>query len=198
MNNKDNKIEIRSIIDDITLSSDENNEIAYIVKGKAIVFDTPTVIYTDNYGYEYREIVDAKALNNIKLDDVPLLYNHDESKAAVLARQRDKCLTLDLRVDGLYFEAELKSNLGKDVYTGIKAGDITGCSFGFICNTDSITIDDNAQTRTILDISYLSDISIVDNPAYTQTNVEARNKYEAASQKRKEIELRKRLMLLTY
>ena len=108
-----NKIEIRSIVDNVT--TDDNG---CTVSGKAICFNTPTVLYQDPYdGFEYREIVSPTALDGCDLTDVPLLYNHDDSKANILARCKDGTLTLDKRADGLYFTATLNTNMGKDVYT---------------------------------------------------------------------------------
>jgi HK97 family phage prohead protease len=189
----DKKIEIRSIIDNITTNDD-----TCTVEGKAICFNAETVLYKDDYdGYEYRELIDSHALDGIKLNDVPLLYNHDESKAKVLARQRDNTLTLDLREDGLYFKANLNTNLGKDVYDSVKNGDIQGCSFGFICDNELTENTDSYQLRKVMSISYLSDVSIVDYPAYDATTVEARSLADC-NEKRKDTEKRNRLMLLTY
>ena len=188
-----NKIEIRSIVDNVT--TDDNG---CTVSGKAICFDTPTVLYQDYYdGFEYREIVSPTALDGCDLTDVPLLYNHDDSKANILARCKDGTLTLDKRADGLYFKATLNTNLGKDVYTAIKAGDITGCSFGFYCNGDTTENTEDYSLRTITSISELSDICIVDNPAYQQTNVEARSIDELDKQRKDDIQ-RARLILLTF
>ena len=188
-----NKIEIRSIVDNVT--TDDNG---CTVSGKAICFDTPTVLYQDHYaGFEYREIVSPTALDGCDLTDVPLLYNHDDSKANILARCKDGTLTLYKRADGLYFTATLNTNLGKDVYTAIKAGDITGCSFGFYCNGDTTENTEEYSLRTITSISELSDISIVDNPAYQQTNVEARSIDELNKQRKDDIQ-RARLILLTF
>lgn len=188
-----NKIEIRSIVDNVT--TDDNG---CTVSGKAICFDTPTVLYQDHYdGFEYRETVSSTALDGCDLTDVPLLYNHDDSKANILARCKDGTLTLDKRADGLYFKATLNTNLGKDVYTAIKAGDITGCSFGFYCNGDTTENTEDYSLRTITSISELSDISIVDNPAYQQTNVEARSIDELNKQRKDDIQ-RARLILLTF
>lgn len=188
-----NKIEIRSIVDNVT--TDDNG---CTVSGKAICFNMPTVLYQDPYdGFEYREIVSSTALDGCDLTDVPLLYNHDDSKANILARCKDGTLTLDKRADGLYFTATLNTNLGKDVYTAIKAGDITGCSFGFYCNGDTAENTEDYSLRTITSISELSDISIVDNPAYQQTNVEARSIDELNKQRKDAIQ-RARLILLTF
>ena len=167
-----NKIEFRSIVD-LHVTDVQENENAKIVEGKAIIYNQPEVLYTDRFGNEYREIISSEALNDVDLSDVPLKYNHAQEKAMILARARQKTLILDNQPDGLYFKAELRTNLGADIYDSIKAGDISGCSFGFICDEDEF--DNETNTRIVKKIYKLTDISIVDEPAYKQTFVEARS-----------------------
>ena len=172
MDEKSKQIEFRSIAElHVSEVKDENN--SKIIEGKAIVYNSPTILYTDRFGNEYREIISSEALNDVDLSDVPLKYNHSQEKAMILARARQKTLILDNRQDGLYFKAELRTNLGEDIYESIKAGDITGCSFGFIINEDEF--DNDTNTRTVKKIYKLTDISVVDEPAYKQTFVEARS-----------------------
>lgn len=170
-----------------------------VVEGKAICFGEPTVLYTDRFGTEYREVIAPDALADVDLSDVPLKYNHSNEKAAILARVRNKSLQLDLRDDGLYFRAELKTNLGADVYAAIKAGDVSKCSFAFICDREEF--DQETNTRTIKHIKHLGDISIVDYPAYDQTTVEAREAnipdFVKKLEEAKEQEQRKKLLLMT-
>ena len=169
-----------------------------IVSGQAIVFNMPTVLYKDRFGQEYREVIAPGALEGVDLSAVPLKYNHSGEKAKILARVRNKTLKLELRDTGLYFDAELRTNLGKDVYAAIQAGDINKCSFAFICDDDEY--DEKTCTRTIKHISHLGDISIVDNPAYDSTFVEARDFFKAkedAKVKAKERAEREKLLLLT-
>ena len=192
MQMSDYKIEVRNI--DLSL----NDADKCIVTGKAIVFNQPAVLYVDRFGTEYKETIDSHALEHLDLSDVPLKYNHSKEKADILARVRDKSLTLDLKKDGLYFTAELRTNLGQDVYTAIKMGDINKCSFGFHCANDKW--DAQTNTRTVLEIDYLSDISVVDNPAYSSTYVQARDYYKAKENLKvlaEKEEKRKKLILLS-
>lgn len=190
------KLEYRQI----DLTPTQTQKEGCFVSGQAIVFNSPTVLYTDRFGQEYREIIAPGALEGCDLSDVPLKYNHDQEKAKILARVRNKTLSLDLRETGLYFDAELRTNLGKDVYSAIEAGDIGKCSFAFICDDEEY--DEATCTRTIKHISYLGDISIVDSPAYDQTFVEVRaldffKEQEERKVKAFEAEERQRLFLLT-
>ena len=172
MDEKNKQIEFRSIAE-LHIQDETETEKGKIIEGKAIVYNSPTVLYTDRFGNEYREIISSEALNDVDLSDVPLKYNHSQEKAKILARARQKTLILDNQPDGLHFKAELRTNLGEDIYESIKAGDITGCSFGFIINEDEF--DNDTNTRTVKKIYKLTDISVVDEPAYKQTFVEARS-----------------------
>jgi HK97 family phage prohead protease len=192
MTKMQNKIEYRSI--GMTATEDEN-----VVEGTAIVFSQETVIGKDRFGAEYREVVSPHALDGVDISDTPLKYNHDKAKANILARQRDKSLQVSVDDTGVHFSAEMRSNLGKDVYSAVKAGDISGCSFGFICEKDHIEKRDNAVVRYIDKIAKLTDLSIVDDPAYKQTSVEARseNTPEWVEEQAKKAELKQKLYLLT-
>lgn len=165
-----NKIEIRTALELVPLEDKGK----HIIQGKAIVYNQPEILYVDRFGTEYREMILDSALNNVDFSDVPLKYNHSQEKAKILARARQRTLILENRSDGLYFTAELNTNLGEDIYNSIKAGDIVGCSFGFICEEDEF--DNSTNTRIIKNISKLTDVSVVDDPAYKQTYVEARSK----------------------
>lgn len=191
---KNNDVEYRSA------SSLQPDGEKAIVRGRAIIFGKETLLGKDRFGTEYWEVVEPSALDGVDISSTPLKYNHSTDKAAILARQQDKSLLLEKRADGVYFSAELRSNLGQDVYSAVVAGDISGCSFGFLCEKDHYEQRHNCIVRHIDKISKLTDISIVDNPAYNQTSVEARNDGKAAwvaEKEASEIE-RKRLVLLTY
>ena len=191
------KIEYRNA----EMQTDENEN---VVSGTAIVFNQETVIGKDRFGAEYREVVSPHALDGVNITDTPLKYNHDKSKANILARQRDKSLQVNVDETGVHFQAELRTNLGKDVYAAIKAGDISGCSFGFFCQDDHIEKRDNVIIRHIDKLAKLTDISIVDDPQYKQTSVEARNEStpawvsELEETRSKEKLEREKLILLSY
>ena len=148
------------------------------LEGLAIVFDTPTVLF-ERDGIQYKEIISRGALDRTDLKDVVLRYNHNGG-FVVLARTRNKSLQLDKRSDGLYIQAKLQSDISqhRDSYNAIKAGLIDKMSFGFIVADDGETYDRSTNTRTVTNISKLMDVSIVDQPAYEQTFVEARSKME--------------------
>ena len=171
--------------------SDEN-----ILEGYAVVFDSPTVLYEID-GVEYKEIISRNALDEANLKDVCLKYNHGDS-AYILARTRNNSLTLSIDEYGLKFRAELPNTTSaNDIYELVKSGLIDKCSFAFRCEED--IYDKKTHTRTITKIKRLYDVSVVDIPAYDDTNVEARNFFDGFAKVEKADEtLRKRLILRTY
>lgn len=76
-----------------------------VIEGKAISFNSPTLIFSDG-GVDYYEQIDRGALDGADVSDTCLRYNH-VSSVPVLARIRGGSLTIDIRDDGVYFRAEL-------------------------------------------------------------------------------------------
>lgn len=191
------KKEIRSVVLNIAdIQQEQENDL--VVSGYAVVFEQPTILFEMD-GVQYKEIIDRHALDNADLTDVPFKYNHSEN-FLVLARTRNK--TLNLRIDdkGLFVTANLANvQTGQDLYTLIKRGDIDKMSFAFTVKND--IYDSLTNTRRILAIDKLFDVSAVDTPAYDQTSISARDYFSAQEeiQRLKEREeQRKRLVLMTF
>jgi HK97 family phage prohead protease len=148
------------------------------LEGRAIVFDTPTVLF-ESGGIKYSEIINSNALDRADISDVVLRYNHS-GEMTVLARTRNRSLQLEKRPDGLYIRANLQQDIQqhKDIYNAVRSGLIDKMSFGFIIADDGDRYDPKTHTRTINNIRKLFDCSLVDQPAYEQTFVEARSKAE--------------------
>lgn len=149
-----------------------------VLEGRAIVFNTPTVIYEYD-GIQYKEVIDSRALDTTDLTDVVCRYNHN-GEYVVLARTRNKSLVLDKRLDGLYMRATLQPDIQahKDVYYAVRSGLIDKMSFGFVITDNGDDYDQVTHTRTVKSIKRLFDVSIVDLPAYEQTYVEARSRLQ--------------------
>jgi len=144
----------------------ENNEDKMIIEGYAITFNSPAT-------HGYTEIISERALDNCDMSDVPLKYNHEDSHL-IMARTRNNSLELKKDEKGLFIRAELldtQSNI--DIYKSIKAGLIDKMSFAFTVRGDEYDYD--TDTRKILDIDKLYDVSVVDIPFYDSTSVFARN-----------------------
>lgn len=147
-----------------------------IITGYAVVFEQRTVLFKDpDTGIEYGEIIDRHALDGADMDDVVLRYNHG---GHVLARTRNKSLQLSIDQYGLKIRADMSgSEDAEKFYREVKSGLLDKMSFAFQVKEESY--DRQTNTRRILAISALRDVSLVDFPAYDQTQVSARSRFEA-------------------
>ena len=139
------------------------------IEGYAIVFNS---LSNDLGGF--REIIEQGAITDelIKNSDILCLMNHDIKKG-VLARSYQGRGSLKLEIDehGLHYSFEApKTALGDEVLEGIRRGDISKCSFAFVCGEDNWTKDENGEyIRHVKKIKKLYDVSLVYHPAYEET-----------------------------
>ena len=134
----------------------------------------------------FQEIIAPGAFDGvIERSDVKALLDHDP-KRGILARSRNGQGSLQLSVDerGLRYEFDAPhTNLGDEVVEGLKRGDYSQSSFAFTVEDETWTKeDDGTYLRTINKIGGLYDISIVANPAYTDTSVALRSLDEFKAQ----------------
>lgn len=180
---------------------EDNQEM--IVEGRAIVYDSPAVMY-EFEGVKYYEVITRSALDGADLKDVPFKYNHSDD-VMVMARTRNGTLSLIPDESGLLIRASLaNTTAGRDLYELIKRKDIDKMSFAFTVTDDGEDYDKKTHTRTITKFKRIWDVSAVDTPAYSDTSISARSFFEAeAERERKELESaelqrRKRLSLRTH
>lgn len=176
---------------EIAFKTDENT-----ISGLPIVFNAMSeVLFDTESKRKFREVIAPEALTQEFIDtqDVLLNVNHDRDK--VLARRKNGKGSMDIntREDGVYFKTTVpNTQLGKDTYEQLKRGELFNMSFAFIdgANKGDITWDfnteDNIPIRTVHKIARLLDISIVYNPAYSQTSVTARSIDEAKEMEEQE------------
>lgn len=153
-------------------SGDESEKM--IVEGYAAVYDAET-----NIAGLFTETIERGAFDSANMRDVPLKYNHSDA-VPILARTRNKSLTLTPDEKGLKIRAELLDTTdGRDMFARIKSGLLDKMSFAFSVNPDGEkwTTDDNGfQRRTITKFDRIFDVSVVDSPAYDETEIYARSK----------------------
>ena len=150
-----------------------------IVEGRAVVYESPTVMYEID-GVKYYEVIARGALEGADLRDVPFKYNHSNS-VMVMARTRNKTLELIPDDHGLLVRARLaNTTAGRDLYELIRRGDVDKMSFAFTVDKDEY--DRNTRTRRILRFKRIWDVSAVDTPAYDQTYISARSWFAAQAE----------------
>jgi hypothetical protein len=109
-----------------------------------------------------------RAMNDPKLDVFAKL-DHDR----VLARSKSGTLELNLTERGLEYVIHPK-RADADVVEALERGDITGSSFAFRIAPGGDSWErrsaDGVMIRTITDIEYLGDVSVVHTPAYPEAD----------------------------
>lgn len=170
--------EIRKL--DLQFRAEKTEDKKMEIKGYAVVFNSP-----ETYGYT--EVIDKHALDETDMSDVVLRYNHNDS-FIVLARTRNGSLKLNTDETGLMMNANLQDDITdhKNIFNAIKSELIDKQSFAFTVDEDSYDYD--TDTRTILKIGKLYDVSVVDQPFYNATDVSvARNQNNEFMEKREQL-----------
>lgn len=172
-NISDFKIELRK--------DEEANSDKMIIEGYAAVFDSETLIGTEDWGFY--ESIDKRAFEGANMKDVPLKYNHSDA-VPILARTRNKSLELSVDDKGLFIRAELLDTQDSiDMYKRIKAGLIDKMSFAFTVKEEDVR-KDKTPHRKIMRFDRIFDVSVVDTPAYDDTSIYARSLERAEAWKR--------------
>lgn len=164
---------------------EDTEKSGHIIEGLAAVYEQETRIFDPIYG-EFVEIIRKGAFDDCDLDDVRLLVNHNFDGIA-LARSRrnnksDKPNTMQLFVDenGLNNRADLdtvNNSEARALYSAIERGDMDGMSFCMYVpeSGEKWSTRDGVQYREILKVAKIIEISVVNFPAYTGTNINSRS-----------------------
>lgn len=151
-----------------------------IIRGHAAVFNQPTTI-----GNYFEEVIDTRAFDNCELSDVMLLINHDMSSLPLARATNNSDSTMKLTIDtkGLCIEASLdieNNSEARSFYSAVKRKDITGMSFSFLIREQSWSrLDTKLPLRKITGIKKVIEVSGVNRPAYSGTDINARSKEKA-------------------
>lgn len=146
-----------------------------IIEGYAAVFNKETLIGSEDWGFY--ESIDNRAFEGADMSDVPLKYNHGDTYP-ILARTRNKSLSLKVDDKGLFIHAELlDTQTNRDMYKSIKAGLIDKMSFAFTIKDEEISdVRTKTPHRKITKFDRIFDVSVVDVPAYEDTSIYARSR----------------------
>ena len=140
-----------------------------IITGTAVVYNS----LSEDMGF--REMISPGAFKDCLSTnpDVRCLFNHDESR--ILGRTIAETLELTDDDRGLHFRCILPdTSVGRDLAVSIDRGDVSQCSFGFMCEDDEWTETNDYMLRTVK-VATLFDVSPVTFPAYTATSVGMRS-----------------------
>lgn len=150
------------------------------IEGYAIVFGQESRLLVD-YWDAYREIIEPGAVTaeDLKGFDIKMTMYHNREK--ILARSNKGEGTLSLSVDetGVKYSFEApKTPDGDTALELVKRGDLSGSSFMYWTDeSQNVSYEKTAEgvlLRHVKKISEIYDMTIAADPAYTQTNVTAR------------------------
>lgn len=182
---KDNKkYEIRSFGDEAApkiLRSADGKE-TRTIEGYAVVFNQRSQLLFDwNCGRPVYEIIDAAAVDDslLRSSDIQALLEHNINRMLARSRSGNGSLSLSVDEHGVKYSFDAPNTADGDyAIEEIKRGDLFGSSFAYLTDEEvnvSYAKDGDNLIRTVKKIDQMFDVSIVSNPAYMGTSVEARS-----------------------
>lgn len=146
-----------------------------IVEGYAFKYDSETVLYETESGFQYREVIEKGALDGADLSDVPHKYNHNDG-VFIVARTRNKSMQLIPDEIGLRHVSKIiDTQTGRDYFKMVKEGLIDKMSFAFTEADYTEEYGENYVLHRIKKFKRIWDVSGVDIPAYDATEIYARS-----------------------
>ena len=152
-----------------------------VIRGHASTFNSWYTRYEDPQIVVRERVLPGAFDNALKENqDVRALFNHDPN--LVLGRTKSGTCRLSVDMKGLVYEVDPPdTQVGRDVLTSLRRGDVDGSSFAMTVRTggDVWTRRDDPATgqriveRDIKDVN-LFDVSPVTYPAFTDSESEAR------------------------
>lgn len=138
----------------------------FYVEGFATTFNDPYVLWGD-----LKEQIDRHAFDEADMRDIIFQYDHE---GRVLARLRNNTLIVEPTDHGLFVAADLsKGESARQLYEEISNGLVDRMSWAFTVAEDSY--DHTSDTRTILKVDKVYDVSAVSIPANDATEISARS-----------------------
>lgn len=170
------KLQIREIT-----REDGTKEESRVITGTALVFNEESQVI-DDWGSKFIEIIKPEACTQEFVDSQDVKLNLLHNRDNTIGRSNKTVGNLKLTVDneGLKFEIEVpKCDLGDQALELVRAGVYSGCSFEFMPQEYEISErkeSDGTEMSIITHIKFesLSAITIAMDPAYKQTEVNAR------------------------
>lgn len=152
-----------------------------VLVGYAAAFNSDATI-----GDNFIERIDPSAFNASLNGDVRALIDHNSGR--VIGRTKSGTLRLSVDNRGLRVEIDVPDTVdGRDLWTLVERGDISGMSFGFRVTKQDWDDTGDIPVRTLLSVD-LHEVSAVAFPAYDDTTLAVRSLECAREEARKEKE----------
>jgi HK97 family phage prohead protease len=142
-----------------------------VISGYAAVFSPA---HSEDLG-GFVEELDPHCFDETIKGDIRGLYNHDKNQC--LGRTKSGTMRLSLDAKGLFYEIDVPdTQVGRDLVTSMKRGDVDSSSFGFVCQEDRWDTNSTPAVRTLLKVD-LFDCSVVQYPAYSDATSQVRSMF---------------------
>jgi hypothetical protein len=149
-----------------------------VVRGYASTYENAYTLYDDGE-YVIREIIDAHAFDDTDMADVVMQYDHE---GRVFARRSNGTLDVNSDEVGLAIEADLGgTDLGRQIYEEVRGGYTNKMSVGMkidrsrdVWTTETLN-GKTVETRRVMRVARLYDVSAVSIPANDATSISVRS-----------------------
>lgn len=159
------------------LLPEEAGEDRKVVRGYASTFENAYTLYDDGE-FVIREIMDSHAFDDTDMKDVVMQYDHE---GRVFARISNGTLRVAPDELGLAIEADLGgTDLGAQIYQEVQGGYTNKMSVGMKIDksrdvwTSETLNGKQVETRRVMRVSRLYDVSAVSIPANDATSISVR------------------------
>lgn len=174
----------------------------FYVEGFATTFDTPYLLFEDEDGIKYYEVIDRNALNSADLTDVVFQHNHQGTVFArnKMAQGKPTTLVIEPQARGLFVAADLSViEEARREYESIENGLIYKMSWGFRANRDKDRYErgNMSITRVITEMRKVFDVSAVSHATNDDTEISVRSCFDGVIEaERREALARHRKILM--
>lgn len=152
------------------------------MEGYFAVFDKPYRVFDD-----WEETIAPGAFQNAlnSRADVKALWNHNHD--LVLGSTAAGTLTLREDAAGLFGSILIneKDQDAVNAYARVERGDVDGCSFGFDIKRQEESWENGEYRTRILEVEPLYEVSPCTFPAYVDTSISARAKFDRAQEEKR-------------
>jgi len=157
-------------IDHRSITRSDSGSIGF--KGEAIVFNTPTWIGSQRWGF-WEEIAPEAVTKTLREADVRFVVNHDPN--LLLSRTSAGTLRLSATSGGLEVDADMAPvSYAEDAAILLERGELREMSFAFEPIAWEFTERDGEDAYRITELT-LHDVSVVTYPAYASTSAGLRS-----------------------
>ena len=150
----------------------------------------------------FEEEIDPHAFDECDKRNLFFKVNHEDSIVPCARYKEGRTgpgtMSLSLREDGLYFQANLaNTQTSRDTYELVRSEVLTEMSFAFTISASETTQTEEKRAgqcslitlhRKVTKIDHLYDVSAVCNPAYANTSLYARSRADAEALVREAVE----------